>query len=104
MATQSVKPLGAGRLGPRVVVSDVAFDASGDATVTAASIGLSVIKGFAACPWGATADHVATVHSTTSYAAAGVTSIVLEAKETVGADAGAPDALNVTVPVLFWGE
>jgi len=89
---------------PKLVVAEVAFDASGDATVTASSLGLDKIKGFAACPWGGTADHVATVYSTTTYATAGVTSLVLECKETVATDAGAPDALNVTVNVLFWGE
>ena len=103
MAT-TVKPIGGAYLAPKMVVADVAFDASGDATVTAKSLGLEVIKGFVASPWGGTADHVASIHATTSYATAGVTSIVLEAKETVATDAGAPDALNVTVPILFWGD
>jgi hypothetical protein len=92
---------GGGYTSPTLVVADVAFDASGDASVTAASLGLRNIKGFAAGAWGGTTNAVAAVYSDTTYTAAGVTTISLEARES---DAGTDADLNVTVPVLFWGD
>jgi len=86
---------------PRLVVAEVAFDASGDATVTASSLGLDKIKGFAAGGWGGTTNAVAAVYATTTYATAGVTSIALEYRES---DGGTDADLNKTVNVLFWGE
>lgn len=103
MAT-TVKPIGGARLAPRFIIAEVEFDASGDATVTAKSLGLKNIQGFTGNVWGGSADHNATVHSTTSYVSGGVSSVVLEAKESDPQDASAPAALNVTIPVLFWGE
>ncbi len=86
---------------PKLVVADVAFDASGDATVTAASIGLSMIAGFSGGVWGGTTNAVAAVYSVTTLVTGGVASIDLEARES---DAGTDADLNVTVPILFWGS
>lgn len=82
----------------KLVYSEVAFDANGDATVTAASLGVDRIKGFTAGVWGGTTDAVASIYAKTAFAAAGVTSIALEARES---DAGTDADLNVTTSVVF---
>jgi len=103
MATnvKTVKPLAPARTSPKLVVADVAFDANGDANVTAAELGLNVINGFAGGAWGGTDEAVATIYSKTTFASAGVTSVDLLAYE---ADGGTDAALNVTCAVLFWGS
>lgn len=102
MATQTVKVVGA-RTSPKLVVSDVTFS-SGTATVTAKSLGLNKITGFTASQWGVSdANHVGTIHASTAWAAAGVTSIVLLSKEMQGSDTNASN-LDQTVQIVFIGN
>jgi hypothetical protein len=85
-----------------MVVADITF-ASGAATVTAKSLGLNVITGFVAGQWGVTALHLGTIHASTAWTAAGVTSLALKSKEMQGSDTDASD-LDQTVQVLFIGK
>ena len=83
---------------PTLVVANVTFDSSGDASVTASSLGLGVINGFAACPMGGTTNAVAAIYSDTAFAAAGVTTVSLECRES---DGGTDADLEVTTSILF---
>ena len=86
---------------PRLVSSLVTFDANGDASVTAASIGLNVILGFAGGATGGTTDKVAAIYSDTALTDAGVTTISLESRECTNA---ATADLAGNIPILFWGR
>jgi len=103
MATRTIRPLGA-RLGPKMVLHDVTFS-SGGATVTAAAIGLTKILGIGGIAWKATANRVATLHTTETFVVGGVTSVALRHVETIDtAGAVSPVAIDTIVPILFIGE
>ena len=85
---------------PKFVVADISFDSNGDATVTAASLGLSVIYAVLGAPQGGTTNAVAAVYQVTAYAAAGNASVALEARES---DAGTDADLNITSTLVFVG-
>ncbi len=99
-----IKTVGPGaRLNKKLVIADVEFGsgATGITNVTAKSIGLAKIEGFAAAVFGGTTNKANTVSSTDAYVSGGRDELDLECSVTDEVDNTLSD---LTVSILFWGN